>query len=75
MKKDWEPTFRVDPTIPVFETSIDLGDFDKGKVSVEQITNIVRPEVVFKSEEGLSVKVLYSHDSGTTDALDQTYLL
>ena len=51
--------FRMDVTAPSFETSIDLGDFDKGRSNNDKITNIVRPEVVFKSEEGLSVNVLY----------------
>ena len=68
--------FRVDSTIPVFETSIDLGDFDKGRSINDKITNIVRPEVVFKSEEGLSVEVLYNpNDSEILSVLIRTYLL
>ena len=53
----------MDVTAPSFETSIDLGDFDKGRSNNDKITNIVRPEVVFKSEEGLSVNVLYLSDN------------
>ena len=64
--------FRMDVTAPSFETSIDLGDFDKGRSNNDKITNIVRPEVVFKSEEGLSVNVLYLSDNSEAPiSLDQ----
>ena len=56
-------TFTVDLDSPVFIDSINLGKDDKGRSLDDRITNIARPEINFKAEQGLNISFLYSSGS------------